>query len=1069
MYGLKPEAVESKADDESEAPVKISEFPEFAEICCFINHFGEKLGVLLTFPRIARLLSCETDADLQSLTTLVVKLLNKMRLRTQLNRWQPALGRFLQRHAYNCDELRFIGDGLNNGSPPTLFFLPPQCRLRVLLFCLETQFHLNVPFKEKVKTIDSHTLRTPPLGVDIFGNSYWLLVDTECNFLLYRSSAEDMTLELLSDSFSTLETVIDDLKDEKYEQTPISELYSIFRVSAKQEPTELINFPSPPTLPDIVAPREVKVDEPDFHVKPEAVELPERNPEKNEGEEKEVKEESAAEKCVGAPTESANEKPDSGVIVSSKDEEAQETLGLRRSGRKRRQVEFLAMESFHKGTKSRGKKSISISASKKARRTEGKLKKDKSLKEKTSKKRRRRRRGKKPRNGHNGSTGCLWTRSPEDSETDNEEDEDDDMWNDAGSNDPNDSSSSLQDGEKQSPRDWLEELESDFDLEAEDGGDSGIVAGRNLQRQKSQVLDEAPCQICTKSNHPEWLLLCDSCDLGFHAQCLRPALHLIPEGDWFCPRCLHTRLVTALVEQLSTLQARSKKLDSAARMQERLNFVNISVTNILRDERTRRPVVDSDSSSVESEESSHQARRKRSRYYESSGSTSDDISSSEEEGDDDGDDDEGEENEEEREEEDELPARTTRHRNVHYNVNAAFQQLDEVLVEDEKYAQERLERSKAKNQHSDHEEGSKDENAACGGPPMPGSVVLKTAKRKKLSSSSASSDSENRERRKRRRRVSPGSEEFRPSDESENDEDEDEEYEDEVELNSSTAESVSSDQSWKVGRRRRGRRHRRAVRRSRHRRGGRPSKGGRGRRIPHFEGPSSDEDGEDSVSLRRSSRVRVNYREIESSEEEEDERGGKETIVEKNPSRRRTNAASSGSEYAPSEEAEAVEEDEEEEEEEEEGEGIEGIQSSSSLAVKLPPIMSTEVEGEISQISNPIATSRELSGGNEPHIEEDSMEMVKDDPIFQNFVIDELVLPIQETENASDMRHGNVKNSVYAQGVDLEMKWLLPQRCRLRARVGCRHTTLKIEKLDEGIPFCERESKMISCQCDVSD
>ncbi|KAL5109010.1 Remodeling and spacing factor 1 [Taenia crassiceps] len=1020
MYCLKPEAVESKADEKDEVPVKISEFPEFAEICCFINHFGEKLGVLLTFPRIARLLSCETDADLQSLTTLVVKLLNKMRLRTQLNRWQPALGRFLQRHAYNCDELRSIGDGLNNGSPPTLFFsLPPQRRLRVLLFCLETQFHLNVPFKEKVKTIDSHTLRTSPLGVDIFGNSYWLLVDTECNFLLYRSSAEDMTLELLSDSFSTLETVIEDLKDDKYEQTPISELYSIFRVSAKQEPTDLINFPSPPTLPDIVAPREVKLDESDNNVESGAVELPERKLEENEGEEREVKAGTIAEKCLEVPTEPTNEKPDSGMVAgedpvhqaeleqqkgeqpsSAKDEGPQETLGLRRSGRKRKQVEFLAMESFSKGTKSRGKRSISISASKKTRRTEGKLKKDKSRKERTSKKRRRRRLGKKSRNGHNGSSGCLWTCSPEDSETDNEEDEDDDMWNDAGSNDPNDSGSSLQDGEKQSSRDWLEELESDFDLDAEDGGDSGVVAGRNLQRQKSQVLDEAPCQICTKSNHPEWLLLCDSCDLGFHAQCLRPALHLIPEGDWFCPRCLHTRLVTALVEQLSSLQARSKKLDSAARMQERLNFVNISVTNILRDERTRRPVVDSESSSVESEESSHPPRRKRSRYYESSGSTSDDVASSEEEGDDD--DDEGEDEEDREEEEDELPARTTRHRNVHYNVNAAFQQLDEVLVEDEKYAQERLERSKAKNQHSDHEEGSKDENAACGGPPMPGSVVLKTAKRKRLSSSSASSDSDNREHGKRRRRISPGSEEFRPSDESENDEDEDEEYEEEVELNSSTAESVSSDQSWKVGRRRRSRRHRRAARRSRHRRGGRPGKGGRGRRIPHFEGPSNDEDAEDIVPLRRSSRVRINYREIESSEEEEDEREGKETTVVKNPLRRRANAASSGSEYAPSEEAEAVEEDDEEEE----GEAIKGVQPS-LLAVKLPPIVSARVEGEIPQISNPVATPREMGGDNELHIDEESMDMVKVDPIFQNFVIDELVLPIQETENAPNMRQGS--------------------------------------------------------------
>ncbi|CDS43129.1 remodeling and spacing factor 1 [Echinococcus multilocularis] len=1021
MYDPKPEAVEPKIVGDNKVPMKISGFPEFAEICCFINHFGEKLGVMFTFPRIARLLSCETDADLQSLTTLVVKLLNKMRLRTQLNRWQPALGRFLQRHAYNCDELRSIGDGLNNGSPPTLFFsLAPQRRLRVLLFCLETQFHLNVPFKEKVKTIDSHTLRTPPLGVDIFGNSYWLLVDTECNFLLYRSSAEDMTLELLSDSFSTLETVIEDLKDEKYEKTPISELYSVFRIASKQEPTGPINFPSPPTLPDIVAPREVKLDESDVYVKPETAELPDGKPEETEEEEKAKVEGVITKKCAETPTAPADEKPISGLIAcedavpqadfeqrqteqqsSVKEEGSQEALGPRRSGRKRKQVEFLAMESFNKGKRSRGKKSISISTSKKSRRAEGKLKEDKSRKKKASKKRKRRRRGKNPRNGQNGSSGCLWTRSPEDSETDNEEDEEEDLWNDVGSNGPDNSGSSLQDGEKQSPRDWLEDLESDFDLEAEDGGDSGVVAGRNLQRQKSQVLDEAPCQICTESNHPEWLLLCDSCDLGFHAQCLRPALHLIPEGDWFCPRCLHTRLVIALVEQLSTLQARSKKLDSAARMQERLNFVNISVTNILRDERTRRPVVDSDSSSVESEESSRQTRRRRSRYYESSGSTSDDVSSSDENGDDDEEeeDDDDDDDEDKEEEEDELPARITRHRNIHYNVNAAFQQLDEVLVEDEKYAQERLERSKAKNQHSDHEEEGKDESAACGGPPLPGSVVPKTAKRKRLSSSSASSDSEGRERSKRRRRVSPGSEEFRPSDESENDEDEDEEYEEEVEPNSSTVESVSSDQSWNVNRRRRSRRHGRLTRRSRHRRGGRPSKGRRGRRIPHFEGPSSDEDGEESVPLRRSSRVRVNYREIESSEEEEEEgAGGKEVAVTKNSSERRANTASSGSEYAPSEEAEGVEEEGEEERD------VEGVEAS-SLAVKIPPIMSTQEEDEILQISNPVATSREFGNNNEPQIEEDSMDMVKDDPIFQNFVIDELVLPIQqETENASDMQ-----------------------------------------------------------------
>lgn len=51
--------------------------------------------------------------------------------------------------------------------------------------------------------------------------------------------------------------------------------------------------------------------------------------------------------------------------------------------------------------------------------------------------------------------------------------------------------------------------------------------------------DEYACQKCSKADHPEWILLCDSCDKGWHCSCLRPALMLIPEGDWFCPPCQH--------------------------------------------------------------------------------------------------------------------------------------------------------------------------------------------------------------------------------------------------------------------------------------------------------------------------------------------------------------------------------------------------------------------------------------------------------------------------------------------------------------------------------------------------
>ena len=47
------------------------------------------------------------------------------------------------------------------------------------------------------------------------------------------------------------------------------------------------------------------------------------------------------------------------------------------------------------------------------------------------------------------------------------------------------------------------------------------------------------CQKCGQADHPEWILLCDRCDGGWHANCVRPALMVIPEGNWFCPPCDH--------------------------------------------------------------------------------------------------------------------------------------------------------------------------------------------------------------------------------------------------------------------------------------------------------------------------------------------------------------------------------------------------------------------------------------------------------------------------------------------------------------------------------------------------
>ncbi|EGF99064.1 uncharacterized protein MELLADRAFT_40457, partial [Melampsora larici-populina 98AG31] len=46
------------------------------------------------------------------------------------------------------------------------------------------------------------------------------------------------------------------------------------------------------------------------------------------------------------------------------------------------------------------------------------------------------------------------------------------------------------------------------------------------------------CEICGSDEDDPNILLCDCCDKGFHLQCLRPALERVPEGNWFCDKCI---------------------------------------------------------------------------------------------------------------------------------------------------------------------------------------------------------------------------------------------------------------------------------------------------------------------------------------------------------------------------------------------------------------------------------------------------------------------------------------------------------------------------------------------------
>ncbi|KAH3811913.1 hypothetical protein DPMN_140330 [Dreissena polymorpha] len=131
--------------------------------------------------------------------------------------------------------------------------------------------------------------------------------------------------------------------------------------------------------------------------------------------------------------------------------------------------------------------------------------------------------------------------------------------------------------------------------------DEEVPKGRNALRFEAKtsnkigkkkcedVEEEAfPCVKCNLSHQPEWILLCDKCDAGYHTACLRPPLMVIPEGDWFCPPCEHAMLTEKLEEKLKSLDQAIVKNDRMIKRKERLAFVSVSLDNVLKEPKQQR-------------------------------------------------------------------------------------------------------------------------------------------------------------------------------------------------------------------------------------------------------------------------------------------------------------------------------------------------------------------------------------------------------------------------------------------------------------------------------------------------
>uniref|UniRef100_A0A8C4U727 Remodeling and spacing factor 1 n=1 Tax=Falco tinnunculus TaxID=100819 RepID=A0A8C4U727_FALTI len=123
--------------------------------------------------------------------------------------------------------------------------------------------------------------------------------------------------------------------------------------------------------------------------------------------------------------------------------------------------------------------------------------------------------------------------------------------------------------------------EESEDSESEKNSNGEEEEEEEEEEEAAPADDDEPCKKCGLPNHPELILLCDSCDSGYHTACLRPPLMIIPDGEWFCPPCQHKLLCEKLEEQLQDLDVVLKKKERAERRKERLVYVGISIENII--------------------------------------------------------------------------------------------------------------------------------------------------------------------------------------------------------------------------------------------------------------------------------------------------------------------------------------------------------------------------------------------------------------------------------------------------------------------------------------------------------
>ncbi|KAL1523034.1 hypothetical protein AB1Y20_017996 [Prymnesium parvum] len=81
------------------------------------------------------------------------------------------------------------------------------------------------------------------------------------------------------------------------------------------------------------------------------------------------------------------------------------------------------------------------------------------------------------------------------------------------------------------------------------------MSEEELRRFEEEADEVYNCRVCFCGDDAETILLCDSCDSGYHMHCLSPPLRTVPEGDWYCPDCAPTVSLPSFTEVLARREA----------------------------------------------------------------------------------------------------------------------------------------------------------------------------------------------------------------------------------------------------------------------------------------------------------------------------------------------------------------------------------------------------------------------------------------------------------------------------------------------------------------------------------